>query len=50
MAFDQVKNEYQFEAIDWLVKHRVNRILTHGGPSTKSIEDNHSRLKETTNK
>ncbi|MEH7375606.1 copper homeostasis protein CutC [Neobacillus drentensis] len=46
MAFDQIKNEYQFEAIDWLVKHRVNRILTHGGPSTKSIEDNLSRLKE----
>lgn len=46
MAFDQIKNEYQFEAIDWLVKHRVNRILTHGGSSSKSIEDNLSRLKE----
>jgi copper homeostasis protein len=46
MAFDHLKYEYQLEAIDWLVKHRVNRILTHGGPSSKSIEDNLSRLKE----
>lgn len=46
MAFDQIKHEYQFEAIDWLVKHRVNRILTHGGPSSISIENNLIRLKE----
>ncbi|MEY2195700.1 copper homeostasis protein CutC [Neobacillus sp. BF23-41] len=46
MAFDQIKHEYQFEAIDWLVKHRVNRILTHGGPSSKSIENNLIRLRE----
>lgn len=46
MAFDQIKYEYQFEAIDWLVKHRVNRILTHGGPSSISIENNLIRLKE----
>ncbi|MGG3467485.1 copper homeostasis protein CutC [Neobacillus pocheonensis] len=46
MAFDQIQHEHQFEAIDWLAKHRVDRILTHGGPSSKSIEDNLSRLKE----
>ncbi|WP_066251645.1 copper homeostasis protein CutC [Neobacillus drentensis] len=49
MAFDQIKNEYQFDAIDWLVKHQVNRILTHGGPSSKSIEGNLCRLKEFVN-
>jgi copper homeostasis protein len=46
MAFDQIKHEYQFEAIDWLVKHHVSRILTHGGPSSISIENNLIRLKE----
>lgn len=46
MAFDQIPHEQQFEAIDWLVKHGVARILTHGGPNSKSIEDNLSRLKE----
>ncbi|MDQ0201718.1 copper homeostasis protein CutC [Neobacillus ginsengisoli] len=46
MAFDQIKPEYQVEAIDWLVKHGVNRILTHGGPMDSPIEDNLIRLKE----
>lgn len=46
MAFDQIRPEYQFEAIDWLAKHRVNRILTHGGPMTRPIEENLGRLKE----
>ncbi|MBT2738321.1 copper homeostasis protein CutC [Bacillus sp. ISL-7] len=46
MAFDQIKHDYQFEAIDWLVKHHVNRILTHGGPSSSPIENNLIRLKE----
>jgi copper homeostasis protein len=46
MAFDHIKPEYQFEAIDWLAKHGVKRILTHGGPESSSIEDNLSRLKE----
>ncbi|MDN3018930.1 copper homeostasis protein CutC [Paenibacillus sp. BSR1-1] len=46
MAFDHIYHEYQFKAIDWLVKHRVNRILTHGGSSPKPIEANLSRLKE----
>ncbi|WP_413300915.1 copper homeostasis protein CutC [Bacillus sp. 1P10SD] len=46
MAFDHVIPEYQLDAIDWLAEHGVNRILTHGGPSSSSIEDNLSRLKE----
>jgi copper homeostasis protein len=46
MAFDKIKHEYQFDAIDWLVKHRVKRILTHGGPGDTSIENNLTRLKE----
>ncbi|MGG3562960.1 copper homeostasis protein CutC [Neobacillus rhizosphaerae] len=46
MAFDHINPEYQLEAIDWLAEHGVNRILTHGGPSSSSIEDNLSRLKE----
>jgi copper homeostasis protein len=33
MGFDQITCEYQFDEIDWLVKHRVQRILTHGGLS-----------------
>jgi copper homeostasis protein len=46
MAFDQIKPEYQFDAIDWLSEHCVNRILTHGGPSDSPIEHNLIRLKE----
>ncbi|WP_010096286.1 copper homeostasis protein CutC [Ornithinibacillus scapharcae] len=46
MAFDQIKPEYQFKAIDWLIEHGVDRILTHGGASGTRIEDNLDRLKE----
>jgi len=46
MAFDYIKKEDQFRAIDWLAKHNVHRILTHGGPSHTSIEDNLIRLKK----
>lgn len=46
MAFDQISPENQFKAIDWLVEHGVNRILTHGGPLDTKIEDNLVRLKE----
>lgn len=46
MAFDQIKRDFQFHAIDWLAKHNVNRILTHGGPSNTAIEENLDRLKE----
>ncbi|MEH7885096.1 copper homeostasis protein CutC [Bacillus sp. JJ1609] len=46
MAFDQISPGNQFKAIDWLVGHGVNRILTHGGPLDTKIEDNLVRLKE----
>ncbi|MCU9613450.1 copper homeostasis protein CutC [Caldibacillus lycopersici] len=46
MAFDHIRPENQFKAIDWLVKHGVNRILTHGGPLHTKIEANLVRLKE----
>ncbi|WP_416825503.1 copper homeostasis protein CutC [Ectobacillus polymachus] len=46
MAFDQIKPENQFDAMDWLIKHQVHRILTHGGPGHTSIESNLDRLKE----
>ncbi|TKC16719.1 copper homeostasis protein CutC [Robertmurraya kyonggiensis] len=46
MAFDQISPENQFKAIDWLEKHGVSRILTHGGQPDTKIEDNLGRLKE----
>ncbi|WP_428210474.1 copper homeostasis protein CutC [Enterococcus faecium] len=46
MAFDSIPEDRQFEAIDWLVEHGVDRILTHGGPADKTIVENFPRLKE----
>lgn len=46
MAFDAIPAERQFEAIDWLAGHGVDRILTHGGAADTPILDNLSRLKE----
>lgn len=46
MAFDQITPENQLKAIDWLIEHHVDRILTHGGPEGSKIEDNLDRLKE----
>ncbi|PAD23066.1 copper homeostasis protein CutC [Terribacillus saccharophilus] len=46
MAFDQISTENQLKAIDWLAEHGVDRILTHGGPLDKKIEENLVRLKE----
>lgn len=37
MAFDEIALDKQFAAIDWLAKHGVTRILTHGGPATEPI-------------
>ena len=45
MAFDQLSEEAQFEAIDWLSEHEVHRILTHGGPEGSPIEENLPHLK-----
>lgn len=46
MAFDEIPTERQFEAIDWLADHGVDRILTHGGKAGTPIEENFSRLQE----
>lgn len=46
MAFDQIPVEQQFKAIDWLIEHDVQRILTHGGPSEVPIKTTLPRLKE----
>ncbi|MGN7401778.1 copper homeostasis protein CutC [Cytobacillus praedii] len=46
MAFDQINTNYQLKAIDWLASQGVNRILTHGGPSSTPINNNITRLKE----
>ncbi len=46
MAFDAIPTERQFEAIDWLAAHGVDRILTHGGAAGTPILDNLDRLKE----
>ena len=47
MAFDAITK--QFEAIDWLIAHGVTRILTHGGPASKTIQENTEHLKELIN-
>ena len=46
MAFDCIPQERQFEAIDWLVEHGVDRILTHGGDASAPIEANFDHLKK----
>ncbi|MFB9769450.1 copper homeostasis protein CutC [Lactiplantibacillus modestisalitolerans] len=37
MAFDAIPEAHQAAAIDWLVDHDVDRILTHGGPLSQPI-------------
>lgn len=46
MAFDEIAAEKQFAAIDYLVTLGFDRILTHGGASGTTIQDNLPRLKE----
>lgn len=46
MAFDELSPDEQFKTIDWFVKLGIDRILTHGGPLTTSIEENLPHLKE----
>ena len=46
MAFDQIPKERQFEAIDWLADHGVDRILTHGGEANEPIETHFEQLKK----
>ncbi|WP_035053663.1 copper homeostasis protein CutC [Carnobacterium pleistocenium] len=46
MAFDAIPVENQFEAIDWLAEHGVQRILTHGGDLSIPITETLPHLKE----
>ncbi|UQS82756.1 copper homeostasis protein CutC [Bombilactobacillus folatiphilus] len=39
MAFDEIKNQEQ--AINWLIKHKFQRILTHGGPLDQPLNIKH---------
>ncbi|GKT03589.1 copper homeostasis protein CutC [Furfurilactobacillus entadae] len=44
MAFDELAPADQLTAIDWLVDHDFDRILTHGGPLTAPISDHLDHL------
>ena len=46
MAFDEIAEHLQMEAVDWLCEAGFSRILTHGGPLTTPIEENFVKLKE----
>lgn len=46
MAFDELSNEDQLRAIDWLAQRDVTRILTHGGTAEHIIEKNYPHLKK----
>lgn len=39
MAFDDIKPEYQEQALHWLARNKVIRVLTHGGQLTENIDD-----------
>lgn len=45
MAFDELDEERQFEAIDYLAELGVERILTHGGAAGTPIMGNVERLR-----
>lgn len=44
MAFDEINKSLQNDAINWLAKRGVRRILTHGGPEGTTIEENLEHL------
>lgn len=46
MAFDELTNAEQKEAINWLSQNKVKRILTHGGPLNQPISQTLDHLKE----
>lgn len=39
MAFDDIPDTYQEQALTWLARNKVIRVLTHGGQLTESIDD-----------
>ena len=47
MAFDDIPHENQSMTMDWLLDHGVQRILTHGGALSQSINTTMDWLKET---
>nr|WP_321303313.1 copper homeostasis protein CutC [uncultured Trichococcus sp.] len=46
MAFDEIPEEKQREALLWLREIGFTRILTHGGPTEKTIFDNAAHIAE----
>ncbi|MCV3763882.1 copper homeostasis protein CutC [Companilactobacillus farciminis] len=46
MAFDALAEDSKKPAIDWLVDHGVDRILTHGGPLTTPIDQTLNNIKK----
>lgn len=38
MAYDDIRPEYQEQSLQWLARHRVIRVLTHGGQLSESID------------
>lgn len=45
MAFDDIREHLQMEAVDWLCEAGFSRILTHGGALTTPIEENLGKLR-----
>lgn len=46
MAFDLIKKDKQRESLLWLEEQGFTRILTHGGPSEKTIFENAAHIAE----
>lgn len=46
MAFDEIADEKQEAAIDWLAENHFDRILVHGGSLDKPIENNLKKLRK----
>lgn len=46
MAFDEIPNNKQLDALSWLADHDIDRVLTHGGSLDKPIEETLPHLKE----
>ncbi|MQS75863.1 copper homeostasis protein CutC [Companilactobacillus halodurans] len=46
MAFDFLAEDNKKDAIDWLIDHDVERILTHGGPLTTPIDQTLDNIKK----
>lgn len=46
MAYDDIKDEYQEQSLQWLARHHVIRVLTHGGQLDESIVSCLPRLQQ----